>query len=130
MDQKSPSEGEPGPLSAVSSGAGAEKGKGVGEGCFSCGPQGHGVNRCSRVGTSFLFLQPWWSVEVRNGQYWAIRTVGTGLGSHPGNEGWSGREGQPPGPSGMKVRLTPAGELVIRGDVSWLGSCSRVRFPG
>ena len=31
------------------------------------------------------------------------------MGSTPGNEGWSGREGQPPGSSGIKVQLTPAG---------------------
>ena len=48
-----------------------------------------------------------------------------GLGSTSGNEGWSGREGQPPGPSGIKVRLTPAGELLVRGDASRLGSWAR-----
>ena len=37
--------------------------------CFSCGLQGHGVNRCSRMDVSFPFLLPGWSVEVRNGQY-------------------------------------------------------------
>ena len=61
--------------------------------CFSCGRQGHGVNRCSQVDTSFPFLPPGWSVDVRNGQYRATQTDGTGLGSTPGNEGWSVREG-------------------------------------
>ena len=61
--------------------------------CFSCGRQGHGVNRCSQMNTSFPFLPPGWSVDVRNGQYRATRTERTGLGSPPGNEGWSGREG-------------------------------------
>ena len=39
---------------------------------------------------------------------------GTRLWSPPGNEGWSRREGQPPGSSGTKVRkvrLTPAGRV-------------------
>ena len=43
--------------------------------------------------------------------------------STPGNEGWSGREGQAPGSSGTKVRLTPAGEMVVRGEASRHGSC-------
>ena len=112
VDGKAPSEGELSPLSAVSPGPGAEGGHSVREWvrvCFSCGRQGHGVKRCSQVDTSFPFLPPGWSVDVRNGQYRATRTDGTGLGSTSGNEGWSGREGQPPGPSGIKVRLTPAG---------------------
>ena len=52
--------------------------------CFSCGRQGHGINRCSRVNTSFPFLPPWWSVNVRNGQYRATRMEGAGLRSPPG----------------------------------------------
>ena len=48
-------------------------------------------------------------MDVRNGQYRATCTDGTGLGSTPGNEGWSGREGQPTGPSGIEVRLTLRG---------------------
>ena len=79
--EKAPSEGEMGRLSA---------GLPV---CFSCGRQGHGVNRCSRVDTSFPCLPPGWSVDVRNGQYWVTRTDGDGLGPPPGSEGWSGREG-------------------------------------
>ena len=106
MDRKAPSEGELSPLSAVSLGPGAERGHSVKEWvrvCFSCGRRGHGVNRCSQVDTSFPFLPPGWSVDVRNGQYRATWTDGMGLGSTPGNEGWSGKEGQPPGPSGIKV---------------------------
>ena len=79
--------------------------------CFSCRRRGHGVKRCSRVDTSFPFLPPGWSVDVRNGQNRATQTERTGLGSPPGNEGSSGREGQPPGSSGIKVRLTLVGEL-------------------
>ena len=41
--------------------------------CFSCGQQGHGVNRCSRMDVSFPFLLSGWSVDVRNGQYRASR---------------------------------------------------------
>ena len=74
--------------------------------CFSCGRQGHGVNRCSQVDTSFPFLPRGWSRDVRNGQYQAMRTGGTDVWSAPGNEGWSGREGQPPGSSGIKAQLT------------------------
>ena len=54
-------------------------------------------------------------MDVRNGQYWATRIDGTGLGSPPGNEGWSGREGQPPGSSGFKVRLTRWGNGDLTG---------------
>ena len=32
--------------------------------CFSCGSPGHGLNRCSRVDTSFPFLPQGWSVDV------------------------------------------------------------------
>ena len=31
--------------------------------CFSCGRLGHGVNRCSRVDSSFPFLPQGWSVD-------------------------------------------------------------------
>ena len=119
-------EGESGPLSAVSPGPGKDIGHPVREWtrvCFSCGRQGHGVNRCSQVDTSFPFLPPGWSVDVRNGQYRASQTDMTGLRSTPGNEGWSGREGQPPGPSGIEVRLTPAGEVGVREHANRLGSC-------
>ena len=68
------------------------------------------MNRCSQMNTSIPFLPPGWSVNVRNGQYRATQTERTGLGSPPGNEGWSGWEGQPPGPSGIKTRLTLVGE--------------------
>ena len=40
--------------------------------CFWCGRPGHGVNRCSRVDTSFPFLPQDWSVDIRDGQYRAI----------------------------------------------------------
>ena len=49
-------------------------------------------------------------MNVRNGQHRTSRTDVTGLRSTPGNEGWSGREGQPPGPSGIEMRLTTLGE--------------------
>ena len=97
--------------------------------CFSCGRQGHGVNRCSQIDTSFPFLPPGWSVDVRNGQYRASRTDVTRLKSTPGNEGWSGREGQP---SGIEVRLTPAGELggSRRRQPAWLLPVGRERHWG
>ena len=37
--------------------------------CFSCGLQGHGVNRCLLLDVSFHYLLPGWSVDVRNGQF-------------------------------------------------------------
>ena len=52
MDEKAPSEGEMGPLPAVSPGTGVERGHSVKEWvrvCFSCGRQGHGVDRYSQV---------------------------------------------------------------------------------
>ena len=64
---------------------------------FSCGRQGHGVNRCSQVDTSFPFLPPRWSVDVRNGQYRATRFDGTGLGSPPVGELEVGRDVRPLG---------------------------------
>ena len=115
-----------GSSSAVSPVTGAERGHPVIEWarvCFSCGRQGHGVNRCSQVDTSFPFLPQGWSVDVRNGQYRAIWTGGTRMWSTLGNEGWSGREGQPPVSLGTKVQLTTAGEVVDRREASRHGSC-------
>ena len=66
-------------------------------------------------------------MDVRNGQYRATQTEITGLGSPPGNEGWSGREGQLPGSLGTKVRLTLVGELR---DIRPLGSCQLGRGLG
>ena len=77
--------------------------------CFSCGQQGHGVNRCSRLDVSFPFLLPGWSVDVRNGQYRASRIRGDGRNYYPGKGGWSGREGQPPGSSKIVMLLTRGG---------------------
>ena len=70
--------------------------------CFSCGRPGHGVKRCSRVDTYFPFLPQGWSVEVRDSQYRAVWPGGARVGYILGNEGWSGREGQPPGSSGTR----------------------------
>ena len=103
-DVKVPPEEELGLSSAIPTVGGAEKGP-VRERvrvCFSCGRPGHGVNRCSQMDTSFPFLSQGWSVDVRGGQYRAIRTGGTGMWPTPGDEGWSGREGQPPGSSGPR----------------------------
>ena len=41
----------------------------VGPVCFSCGGEGHGINRCSRMNTTFPFLPSGWSVNMNNGQY-------------------------------------------------------------
>ena len=44
----------------------------AGDGVLSGGHPGHGVNRCSRVDTSFPFLPRGWSVDIRDGQYRAV----------------------------------------------------------
>ena len=70
-DEKVPPEGGMGSSSAVPPVTSAERGHSVREWarvCFLCGRQGNGVNRCSKVDTSFQFLPQWWSVDVRNGQ--------------------------------------------------------------
>ena len=85
----------------------------AGDGVFLCGRPGHGVNRCSRVDTSFPFLPRGWSVDIWDGQYRAVWPGGSMARSPPGNEGWSGREGQPPGSSVTKERLTPAEGSVL-----------------
>ena len=112
--------------SAIPAAEGTERGHSTREWarvCFSCRRPGHGVNRCLQVDTFFPFLSPGWSVDVRDGQYRAVRTGGTGRWSAPGNEGWSGWEGQPPGSLGTKVRLTPVGEMVDQGEACRHGSC-------
>ena len=83
----------------------------AGDGVFSCGRPGHGVNRCSRVETSFPFRG--WSVDIHDGQYRAVWHGGSMARSPPGNEGWSGQESQPPGLSVTQERLTPAEESVL-----------------
>ena len=93
--------------------------------CFSCGQQGHGVNRCLRMDVSFPFLLPRWSVEMRNGQYRASRICGDGRDSEPGKEGWFGREGQPPGPSMIVKHLTPEGGSESLGGARRLGNNQR-----
>ena len=125
-DAKIPPEEGVGSSSAVLAAERTERGHSTREWvrvCFSCERPGHGVNRCSQVDTSFPFLLPGWSVDVRDGQYRAVRTGGTGRWSAPGNEGWSGWEDQPPGSLGTKVRLTPAGEMVDQGEAGRHGSC-------
>ena len=85
--------------------------------CFSCGQQGHGMNRCLRMDVSFPFMLPGWSVNVRNGQYRASQIRGDGRNYTPGKGGWSGREGQPPGSSEIVMHLAPGGGggRVLRG---------------
>ena len=67
--------------------------------------QGHGVSQCSQMNTSFPFLL----VGVRNSRYQVARTSMDGRNYTPGKGGWSGREGQLPGPSEIVVRLPPGG---------------------
>ena len=59
------------------------------------------------------FLPPEWSVAFRDGQYRAVWPGGPMGRVQSGNEGWSGREGQPPpGSSTMEKMLTPSGASV------------------
>ena len=83
-------EGKVGPLSAVP--LGPDMGvdppvRGWARVCFSCGHQGHGVDRCSQMDASFPFLSPGWSVDVRNGRYRVSHTRGDGLNYTPGKKG-------------------------------------------
>ena len=80
--------------------------------CFSCGSLGHGVNRCTQLDRSFPYLMPGWSVELRDGEYRASKRKVDRHDSTQGKEGWFGREGQPPGPSGTITRLTQVGAVV------------------
>ena len=82
----------------------------VGPVCFSCGCEGHGINRFPRMNVAFPFLPSGWSVNMNNGQYRAMRIKKKSTDS-PGNEEWSrrgggGGGGQPPGPSKIKAPLT------------------------
>ena len=83
--------------------------------CFSCGHQGHGVSRYSRMDTSFPFLLAGWLVGVRNGRYRATRTSVDGQNYTPRKGGWSGREGQPPGSSEIRGATDPRGGNRARG---------------
>ena len=56
-----------------------------------------------------------------NGRYRASWTHVAGRNNTPGKEGWSGRDGQPPGSLEIVVRLTPEGEGEFREDASRLG---------
>ena len=93
--------------------------------CFSCGGEGHGINRCSRMNTAFPFLPSGWSVNMSNGQYRATRIGKTTSTVLPGNEEWSGREGQPLRPSEIKAPLTLVGGFVGRNSGSPSGRCRR-----
>ena len=64
-------------------------------------------------------------MDVRDGRYRAVWSGGTGRWSAPGNEGWSGREGQHPGSLGTKVQLTPVGEMVGQREAGRHSSCRR-----
>ena len=79
--------------------------------CFSCGDDGHRINRCPQVNADFPFLPAGWSVNMDNGQYRATRMNKT-LAEVPGNDQWSEREGQPLGPPEIKAPLTQVGSAA------------------
>ena len=76
---------------SVTPGAGTQgRNQLAGDGVFSCGRPGYGVNICSRVDTSFPFLLSvprGWSVDIRDGQYRAVWPGGSMARFPPGNEG-------------------------------------------
>ena len=76
--------------------------------CFSCGDDGHRINRCPQVNADFPFLLMGWSINMDNRQYRATR-MNQKLVEEPGNEQRSRREGQPLGPPEIKAPLTQAG---------------------
>ena len=80
--------------------------------CFSYRFLGHGVNGCTQLNRSFPYLTPGWSVELRDGEYRVSKLKVDRHNSTQGKEGWFGREGQPPGPSGTITRLTQVGAVV------------------
>ena len=84
--------------------------------CFACGFLGHGVNHCTQLDRSFPYITPWWSVNLRDGEYRASKLTGEVHISTRGKEGWFGREGQPPGPSVTITRLTQVGVVVCLGN--------------
>ena len=96
----------------------------VGPVCFSCHGEGHGINRCSRMNAACPFLPSGWSVNMNNGQYRATRIGKTSM-DFPGNEEWSGREGQPPGPSEIKAPLTLVEGSVRPSNGTPSGGCRR-----
>ena len=58
--------------------------------CFSCGHQGHGVSRCSKIDTSFPFLLAGWflvsemAVTERHGRAWMDGAIRREKGDGPG----------------------------------------------
>ena len=92
--------------------------------------------RCGKMSLSngagegvFLVRTPgtWGEPMFAGGHFFSILVAGlvggcpgwTISSDTPGNEGWSGREGQPPGSSGTKVWLAPAWEMERRGQPVW-----------
>ena len=83
--------------------------------------------------TLFPFLPPGWSVAVQDGQYRAVWPDGSMARFQLGNEGWSGREGQPPGPSVTVELLTPAGERAApatRNRLVWVSPVGHAHGSG
>ena len=93
--------------------------------CFSFGHTGHGINRCSQLDTGFPYLPTGWSVNMDNGQYRATQREKRNSPVLAGNEEWSGREGQPPGPEKIKARLTLVGGFPTRTNGSPSGGYRR-----
>ena len=58
----------------------------VGPVCFSCGGEGHGINRCSRMNAAFPFLPSDWSVNMNNGR-------SAGYTNRKNIDGFSGKRG-------------------------------------
>ena len=75
--------------------------------CYPVGPAGRPPVCCRGA-----FVSVSTRIAFRDGQYRAVWPGGSTARFQPGNEGWSGREGQPPGPSVAVDLLTPVGGSV------------------
>ena len=83
---------------------------------FSCGNDGHRVNRCPSVSAVSPHLPGTELPSCDNEQY-RVENINQTLIEGPGNEQRSEREGQPLGPPGIKAPLTQVG--VFRRDEQW-----------
>ena len=87
--------------------------------CFSCGCEGHGINRYPRMNVAFPFLPSGWSVNMNHGQYRAMQIKKRGMVRAGGGGG------QPPGPAKIKAPLTLVGGSIRPSNGIPSGRCRR-----
>ena len=86
------------------------------------------------MNTLFPFLPPGWSVTIQDDQCRAVWPSGPTARFQLGNEGWSGREGQPPRPV-VTVGLRDPGEggraaLAARNHPVWVSPVGHAHGSG